>query len=211
MRQFAALAVILEIVVARGCTSLRAEAAKDHRPAIVRVYNYAQVPDSMLHEASRGAAAIFDRAGLTSQWRICSIRRSASDSEDPMCEGIPGANEFSLRINKGPQTDAGLHRSSAVLGYAVILERRGVLATVHSGRVLALASKSGVDAAALMSRVMAHEVGHLLLGTNEHTTRGLMRADWKLNAWSMSEHSAWMFSSDEVLRIRQGAGMTARN
>ena len=211
MRLLATLAVILEIVVARGCTSLRAEAAKDHRPAIVRVYNYAQVPDSMLHEAARGAAAIFDRAGLTSQWRICGIRKSGSEAEDPMCEGIPGANEFSLRINKGPQTDAGLHQSSAVLGYAVILERRGVVATVHSGRVLALASKSGVDAAALMSRVMAHEVGHLLLGTNEHTTRGLMRGDWKLNAWSMSEHSAWTFSSDEVLRIRQGAGMTARN
>jgi activator of HSP90 ATPase len=97
-----------------------------------------------------------------------------------------------------------------VLGYAVILKRKGVLATVHSRRVLALASRSGVEAAVLMGRVMAHEVGHLLLGTNAHAPRGLMRADWKLNEWSMSEHSDWTFTADEVLRMRRST-LSARN
>jgi hypothetical protein len=210
MRSFVALAVMLEIVVARGCTLVRAEAAKDLRPAIVRIYNYAQIPPPMLKEATRGAAAIFDAAGLTSQWRICTIRQNPSGREDPACEGSPGTYEFSLRINQGPDATAP-QRSSEVLGYAVILERRGIVATVHSGRVLALASRSGVDPVALMGRVMAHEVGHLLLGTNEHAARGLMRAAWKLNVWSMSEHSDWTFSEDEVSRMRQSATPRARN
>ena len=211
MRCFAALAMVLEIVVARGCTTLHAETAKDHRPATIRIYNYAQVPASILDEAARGAAAIFEVAGLLSQWRLCTIRQSPDDLEDAGCEGIPGTNEFAVRVNRGPQIAADLRQAPDVLGYAVVLERRGFVATVHSARVLALARRAGVDPAALMARVMAHEVGHLLLGTNEHAIRGLMRADWKLHSWSMSEHSDWMFSADEVLRIRQRAQMTARN
>lgn len=211
MRHFAALVLVLEIVVARGCSSLRAEAAKDHRPALVRIYNYAQVPPAMLNEAARNAAAIFDAAGLPSQWRLCRIRTVPGGVEDPSCEGIPGTNEFSLRVNQGPSDEPDLRQAPEVLGYAVLLERRGVVATVHSARVLALARKAGVDAAALMARVMAHEVGHLLLGTTEHSARGLMRADWKLHEWSMSEHADWMFSADEALRIRQRAASAARN
>jgi hypothetical protein len=197
-----ALAVMLEIVVARGCTSGHAEAASPDRPAIVRIYNYAPIPAGLLDQATRLAAAIFDAAGLTSQWRMCGVRKSLGQPDDPICEGAAGTNEFSLRIAEGPHPGVGLRPAPEVLGYAVVFERRGVMATVHSRRVLALADRSGVDRAALMSRVMAHEVGHLLLGTTEHAPRGLMRAYWKLNAWTMSDHSEWAFSPNEVLQMR---------
>jgi hypothetical protein len=210
MQRFVALAVILEVVVARGCTSVQAEAAKEDRPAIVRIYNYAELPPPLLEEATRSAAAIFDRAGLSSQWRICVIRQDPNGPDDPPCADSPGGDEFSLRINHGPRADAARPQAGEVLGYAIILKRRGVLATVHSGRVLALATRSGVDAATLMGRVMAHEVGHLLLGSNAHAARGLMRADWKLNQWSMSEHSDWTFNADEVVRMRRTT-LSARN
>jgi hypothetical protein len=210
MRRFIALAVILEVVVARGCTALQAEAAKDQRPAIVRIYNYARLPEPMLEEAAHSAAAIFGAAGVTSQWRICVIRQVPSEPDDPLCEGGPDKDEFTLRIDQGPGNDAARQQSGEVLGYAVILKRKGVLANVHSGRVLALANRSGINAAVLMGRVMAHEVGHLLLGTNAHAPRGLMRADWKLNEWSMSEHSDWTFTADEVVQMRRST-RSARN
>jgi hypothetical protein len=210
MRRFIALAVIFEVVVARGCTAVQAEAATDQRSAVVRIYNYAGLADSLLEEAARNAASIFGAAGVTSQWRICVIRQDPSEPDDRLCEGSPDKDEFTLRINQGPGPDAARQQSGEVLGYAVILKRKGVLATVHSRRVLALASRSGVEAAVLMGRVMAHEVGHLLLGTNAHAPRGLMRADWKLNQWSMSEHSDWTFTADEVLRMRRST-LSARN
>jgi hypothetical protein len=205
---------MLEIIVARGCTSLQAETAVADTGlvAIVRVYNYAQVPTPLLHDAMHGAAGTFSAAGLASQWRICAIRQSPTEPEDPMCEGITKANEFLLRINHGPEAGTELQHSPAALGYAVVLpERRGIVATVHSARISALADRTGVDEATLMGLVMAHEVGHLLLGTTEHTGRGLMRAKWKLNVWSISEHTAWRFSADEVARMQRGTVVATGN
>jgi hypothetical protein len=67
-----------------------------------------------------------------------------------------------------------------VLGEAFIdtRERTGVLATVFVDRVEWIAGLSETDAALLLGRAIAHEIGHLLLGTNAHSVSGLMRAQW---------------------------------
>ena len=66
------------------------------------------------------------------------------------------------------------------LGFVLVdvNERRGSLATVYSDRGAALSRRAGVDAAELLGRAIAHEIGHLLLGTDRHGSRGLMRASW---------------------------------
>ena len=55
-------------------------------------------------------------------------------------------------------------------------ERTGVLATIFVDSVELIASLSEIDATLLLGRAIAHELGHLLLGTNAHSVRGLMRA-----------------------------------
>jgi hypothetical protein len=50
---------------------------------------------------------------------------------------------------------------------------------------------------------VAHEVGHLLMGTAAHSPRGLMRALWSEREIHRSVEADWEFSSHEALRMRE--------
>jgi hypothetical protein len=75
------------------------------------------------------------------------------------------------------------------------------MATVLIQRVITTAARSGQDVATLLGRVMAHEVGHLVLGSNEHGRTGLMRATWKLDATVAQRTPEWRFSKEDSARI----------
>ena len=59
-----------------------------------------------------------------------------------------------------------------------MMVRQGCMPTSTSNRVKELADRHLVIVPQLLGQIMAHEVGHLLLGSNNHTRRGLMRAQW---------------------------------
>lgn len=89
-----------------------------------------------------------------------------------------------------------------VLGFGTLDESgRGVMATVYAGATRRLAREAGMDTARLMGRVIAHEIGHLLLGTGRHTPRGLMRAGWNASDVRKNSDKEWRFSSRERERI----------
>ena len=46
------------------------------------------------------------------------------------------------------------------------------------GRIEALAKRGGIDAAKVLGIVMAHEIGHLLLGRGAHSSAGIMSGRW---------------------------------
>ena len=56
-------------------------------------------------------------------------------------------------------------------------------------RAQELHANSKVDVALILGSVMAHEMGHLLIGSNAHAISGIMRAHWE---------------SDELHRIGMG-------
>ena len=79
----------------------------------------------------------------------------------------------------------------------------GLLATVYADRVRVVAQSAGVDEAELLGRAMAHEVGHLLLGTNGHAAHGLMRASW--SSVDLRGHRVqWFFNGKEGEAMRSG-------
>jgi len=53
----------------------------------------------------------------------------------------------------------------------------GVVANVYADRARALVIDREFEAT--LGRVMAHELGHLLLGKNAHSAAGIMRAQWR--------------------------------
>ena len=65
-----------------------------------------------------------------------------------------------------------------------------------------VARRARVDTSLLTGRAMAHELGHLLLGTSGHAAAGLMRAFWSdetLRSWSSAD---WELLPSEVEAIR---------
>lgn len=49
---------------------------------------------------------------------------------------------------------------------------------------------------------MAHELGHLLLGTNSHSVNGLMRAHWDWENLQAAQRGELLFLRPEAAQIR---------
>ena len=50
---------------------------------------------------------------------------------------------------------------------------------------------------------MAHEIGHLLLGTNAHSGTGLMREIWTLAELTRNRAQDWIFSGAQRETLRE--------
>jgi hypothetical protein len=59
-----------------------------------------------------------------------------------------------------------------------------------------------VDRSVILGHVIAHEVGHLLLGTNSHSQDGIMSAEWSGSELRRLAKGALLFTASEPMRIR---------
>jgi hypothetical protein len=64
------------------------------------------------------------------------------------------------------------------LGFALPDAEIGVNAMVFCDRIERFRESSKIDLPTLLGHAMAHEIGHVLLGTTEHSTDGIMKARW---------------------------------
>ena len=87
------------------------------------------------------------------------------------------------------------------LGRATLLGA-GALATIYVNRVSSLARRCHLDEAMLLGRAIAHEIGHLLIGTSRHADSGLMRAAWTQQALRRDNPQDWIFASGDGERMR---------
>jgi hypothetical protein len=53
----------------------------------------------------------------------------------------------------------------------------------------------------LLGYAIAHEIGHLLLGTTDHTRVGLMRGRWTHESGA-DKPAQWVFSSAQAISMR---------
>ena len=65
-----------------------------------------------------------------------------------------------------------------------------------------LHQSDGSDIASLLCHVAAHEIGHLLLGTNSHSTAGLMHAHWTAEELASAKVDGLVFLEKESRRMR---------
>jgi hypothetical protein len=79
----------------------------------------------------------------------------------------------------------------------------GTLATVFTDRIAWLAALSRAKYTDLLGRAVAHEIGHLLIGTNEHSASGLMRAIWTAAELTRNDRDDWLFTTDDRARLHR--------
>ena len=90
-------------------------------------------------------------------------------------------------------------------------ERRGgVLMTIDVSPVRSVAGRAFTSISTLLGRAVAHEIGHLLLGSAEHPRLGLMRALWSHDELRGLKPAHWGFSAREAARMRQTLRGTSR-
>ncbi len=164
-------------------------------PVTARIYNTAQVAAGIRTAALTAAARALVASGIDVVWTDC----DASDA----CGMVPTPGELVVRLVRS----AGVERDSpaSVLGQASIDtgEGSGVLATIFVNRVERMAALADVGVAVLLGRAIAHEVGHLLLATNSHSARGLMRARWSSSDLRRNDAADWMLTKEDAAAIRR--------
>jgi hypothetical protein len=191
MRSTAARALIAGLLAVIG-GSIAAES-----PAMltVRLYNTAGIPADELAAARSAADVILRDTGLDVRFRQCGI---ATDS----CDQPLARSEVVVRIVDAPPFNATLDPDAFGLTYIVKTTNRGWLATVFADRIGGAATRVGVDPGTLLGRVMAHEIGHLLLGIDYHGSAGVMRAAWPDGALNRGAED-WHFSMVEAERMKR--------
>ncbi|MBZ5548782.1 MAG: hypothetical protein LAO22_12640 [Acidobacteriia bacterium] len=140
------------------------KAVAQRKPQLtVIVYNDAGVPERVVKQAMGIAERIYRKVGI----EIACREHDDSDAEGTAFFVRIVPNSFNL-----PREDFGV----AFVGS----DGLGVQADVFYSGIRQVAQSSSLDAAEILGHVIAHEVGHLLLGSNSHSALGIMQAHWAI-------------------------------
>jgi hypothetical protein len=188
---------VTAIVGLTGSARVRADAAVT---LTVRLYDASGVPAPQLAAARRAAERLLRDTGMDVVFRQCGP--AAADTPAAPCGEPLQPSEVVVRLVNAPLASATLHPDAFGVAYVVRATNRGWLATVFADRTAAAAVRVGVDAGTLLGRLMAHEIAHLLLGTDYHGDAGLMRAEWPDDALTQAADE-WRFTADEAVRMQR--------
>jgi hypothetical protein len=167
---------------------------------VLRVFDRSGDSAESRQAAMLAADSILRDADVTATWIDCS--RGSRLASHAACTDPLGSGELAIRITEGPREEAP--KTQQTLGYSLIEpEVGGTLATVFSDRVAWLAASSEARYTALLGRAVAHEIGHLVIGTSEHSPAGLMRAVWTSAELVRDEHDDWLFTIDDRSRLQR--------
>jgi len=192
---------------ASGGTIERVEAGKG--AVSVWVYDYAHIDAETLSQAKERASKIFRRARIDLDWVDCPLGADRQASY-PGCK--PGLHPVRLvvRIRAGIPPDERTRARSA-FGFAYVPESggSGFLADVYVSGADRMASGDTMQQGNMLGHLIAHELGHLLLGTTEHAVAGIMRSPFTGREIEQAKRGWLRFNTEESARLV--ANVMARN
>ncbi len=172
------------------------------RTITVRLYNYAKVPASILDAAALKARRVYDKTGIETIWMEC--RTSMSESvKNPACQQYPGPAVAQLKILPRWMAERAPVEGN-VFGFA-LPARKGEFsnfASVFFHRVEQLSRDTDTSSAVILGHMLAHELGHLLLGLGSHSSRGIMRIPWREKQLKLAEMGGFTFSAKQAKAMR---------
>src|SRR5262249_38342177 len=137
----------------------------------VMIYNYSDIVTGPLAEAEGMAARSYGAAGISGNSLACPD--SQEDTEDfRVCDRANAAGSPYIKIY--PETMAAARQSLRKMDHAMGAAA-GSGAIIVYPRVRAVAKEWNCPEELVLGRILAHELGHILLGNNSHTSQGLMK------------------------------------
>jgi hypothetical protein len=161
-------------------------------PITVDVFNDAGVPSPVLKSAELEAERIFNAAHIQIRLRNCMLAENWPPA-DPGCHGVRGPNHLSLRILPGAN-----HQNADIFGVAFLAaDGTGAYGDVFYASVEKLQTEGHCNVARLLGHVMAHEIGHLLIGSHAHASWGIMAAKWHNQELRRLEMGTLFFTAEQ--------------
>jgi hypothetical protein len=163
----------------------------------IRVENYSRATPATLVRAEREASQILQKTGLQTEWTNCTIE-GLNENRSESCLGSVESAGVELRI----VVETGRkHLRDSEFGFAVVPS----FARVYYERVTRVAAFDDAvfEGPILLGCVIAHEIGHLLLGPNSHSQSGIMLARWERQQIRQAVTGRLLFTEEEAHRIRR--------
>jgi predicted metalloprotease len=159
-------------------------------PVTIRVYSEVSLSSNVVSQAEEEAARIFQQAKIETLWVNC---ETSSPPTDSRCHDQPGPMHLVLRI-----IPKALRAADSIFGMAFLSGSSGVYGDVFFDPVKNLQRDCGASVARVLGYVMAHEVGHLLLGSHSHSAIGIMCASWHGEQLRMVGMGTLFFTAEQA-------------
>jgi hypothetical protein len=162
----------------------------------VSVFNDANVEPFVWSQAQSRATEIMQRSGISLTWLDCGS--PASPRPDLNCSALSYPAHLSVRVvPKISPVKVDIFGQSFQDAAG-----EGNYALVYYAGMKAFRSATAVPAGELLGCVIAHELGHLLLGTASHSPTGLMSGVWQDPELQQAVRHNLLFTRDEGERMR---------
>ncbi len=137
-------------------------------PVIANVFNEANLGRSVLRPAENGASWLLSSLCVAIRWSHCTEPTASTRAQ---CD-VPGGS-IEIHLLPSPLGAAG----EDALGLALVPWQH-TAAYLSRIRETAARNSTAIDVPILLGYVMAHEIGHVLLGSNAHASSGVMAGNF---------------------------------
>lgn len=161
----------------------------------INLYDSTTLRASDRQAMKQETSKILQQAGLEVEWVECEL--AGQPLNQPECARPLGAGRLMLQLAPGSNK-----KNAKATGMALIQPGLSVFACLYPDRVKDLAKDANWDFAELLGHAAAHELGHLLLESNNHSPAGIMRARWETSDLRLLSHSGLIFLSGQLDSLR---------
>lgn len=171
----------------------------------VSVFNDAQIPAQKLLRAEKVAAQVFAASGISVTWLNCG-RPTETAHQRAACSEASFPSHLHIRIQA-----RSLNLNPSTLGLSYCGEDGlSQQADIFYSGISLLEQTKHADSGVLLGSVIAHELGHLLLGAASHAPSGLMRPVWNADDLSGSGSAQYVFTPEQSRELRARLDIATR-
>jgi len=187
----------LSLIVLGSLPALAASGKGDRVQLRVSVFNSSPISFATLERAENEAGRLLRDVGVEVVWLNC-----PEDAQHEASLGRCTEVSFPLHLHLGLlRVSRGLKASTVGISFSAE-DGQGCYAYLFYEPIRQLVERTQVAPSVILGHAMAHELGHLLLGTNSHSPGGLMRAHWTPEDLANASRGNLRFSLEQSLRIR---------
>ena len=161
----------------------------------VQVYDYAALELSTLQKFARSTQEILSRTGISINVVLCERTTTGS------CENPDHREKLLLRVLPGSAKKMN-NALYSPLGQSFADHSGGRYASVFLECVQDQARETNIPWLTVLDYAAVHEIGHLLLGDQAHTPRGIMKGRWDVNDYVDMAQGRLQFSDEQIRQLR---------